>query len=194
MGVARLLPGCSGLGRRGRSRRVRERCLVASVSAQALPLPPPQRLDVIEGRKEDFRRYLNARLLRRYWREILPARQVQALWEGRLKLFHADRIEAAQAFLNEPPPNSPALAGRIGHRKGQQRQVLPRVIQDNNDGGYERRAQLGCQAGLPDDRPPPARQCPRGIRIGVAGRGVLIVSAALERQPQQLPEDFLAER
>jgi hypothetical protein len=36
-----------------------------------------------EGREEHFRRYLNARLLRRYWPEILPARQVQALWEGR---------------------------------------------------------------------------------------------------------------
>jgi hypothetical protein len=32
-----------------------------------------------EGRVEHFRRYLNARLLRRYWQEILPAaRQVQA--------------------------------------------------------------------------------------------------------------------
>jgi hypothetical protein len=36
-----------------------------------------------EGREEHFRRYLNAWLLRRYWREILPARQVRALWEGR---------------------------------------------------------------------------------------------------------------
>jgi hypothetical protein len=36
-----------------------------------------------EGREEHFRRYLNARLLRRYWPEILPARQVRALWEGR---------------------------------------------------------------------------------------------------------------
>lgn len=35
-----------------------------------------------EGREEDFRRYLNAELLRRCWRDILPARQVQALWEG----------------------------------------------------------------------------------------------------------------
>jgi hypothetical protein len=36
-----------------------------------------------EGREDHFRRYLNARLLRRYWQEILPARQVRALWEGR---------------------------------------------------------------------------------------------------------------
>jgi hypothetical protein len=36
-----------------------------------------------EGREEHFRRYLNARLLRRHWQEIRPARQVQALWEGR---------------------------------------------------------------------------------------------------------------
>jgi hypothetical protein len=36
-----------------------------------------------EGREEHFRRYLNARLLWRYWREILPARQVRALWEAR---------------------------------------------------------------------------------------------------------------
>jgi hypothetical protein len=35
-----------------------------------------------EGREEDFRRYLNARLLRRHWHDILAARQVQALWEG----------------------------------------------------------------------------------------------------------------
>jgi hypothetical protein len=36
-----------------------------------------------EGRVEHFRRYLNARLLRRHWQEIFPARPVQALWEGR---------------------------------------------------------------------------------------------------------------
>src|SRR5262245_16405942 len=36
-----------------------------------------------EGREEHFRRYLNSRLLRRYWHQILPARQVRALWEGR---------------------------------------------------------------------------------------------------------------
>jgi hypothetical protein len=36
-----------------------------------------------EGREEHFRRYLNGGLLRRYWREILPARQVRALWERR---------------------------------------------------------------------------------------------------------------
>lgn len=35
-----------------------------------------------EGREEDFRRYLNSGLLRSHWHEILPARQVQALWEG----------------------------------------------------------------------------------------------------------------
>ena len=35
-----------------------------------------------EGREADFRRYLNARLLRSYWHDILPARQVQAPWEG----------------------------------------------------------------------------------------------------------------
>ena len=35
-----------------------------------------------EGREEDFRRYLNSGVLRRYWHDILPARQVQALWEG----------------------------------------------------------------------------------------------------------------
>ncbi|MDR0360580.1 MAG: hypothetical protein LBJ87_14100 [bacterium] len=35
-----------------------------------------------EGREEDFRRYLNGRLLRSHWHNILPARQVQALWEG----------------------------------------------------------------------------------------------------------------
>lgn len=35
-----------------------------------------------EGREEHFRRYLNGGLLRRYWREILPARRVKALWEG----------------------------------------------------------------------------------------------------------------
>jgi hypothetical protein len=34
-----------------------------------------------EGQEEDFRRYLNARLLRSHWHDILPARQVQALWE-----------------------------------------------------------------------------------------------------------------
>ena len=36
-----------------------------------------------EGREDDFRRYLNAGLLRRYWRDILPARQVRSLWERR---------------------------------------------------------------------------------------------------------------
>jgi hypothetical protein len=36
-----------------------------------------------EGREDHFRRYLNARLLLRYWQEILPARQVRVLWEGR---------------------------------------------------------------------------------------------------------------
>jgi hypothetical protein len=36
-----------------------------------------------EGGEEHFRRFLNARLIRRYWPEIRPARQVQALWEGR---------------------------------------------------------------------------------------------------------------
>jgi hypothetical protein len=36
-----------------------------------------------EGREEHFRRFLNARLLRRYWRDVRPARQVRALWEGR---------------------------------------------------------------------------------------------------------------
>ena len=36
-----------------------------------------------EGREEHFRRYLNAQLLRRYWQEILPARQVRTLWEAR---------------------------------------------------------------------------------------------------------------
>lgn len=36
-----------------------------------------------EGREEHFRRYLNAQLLQRYWQEILPARQVGALWEAR---------------------------------------------------------------------------------------------------------------
>ncbi len=36
-----------------------------------------------EGQEEHFRRYLNGGLLRRYWREILPARQVRALWERR---------------------------------------------------------------------------------------------------------------
>ena len=36
-----------------------------------------------EGREEHFRRYLNGGLLRRDWREILPARQVRALWERR---------------------------------------------------------------------------------------------------------------
>jgi hypothetical protein len=35
-----------------------------------------------EGREADFRRYLNAALLRRHWHNILPARRVQALWEG----------------------------------------------------------------------------------------------------------------
>jgi hypothetical protein len=43
-----------------------------------------------EGREGDFRRYLNAGLLRRYWHDILPARQVQALWEGHFpELRHA---------------------------------------------------------------------------------------------------------
>ena len=36
-----------------------------------------------EGREEHFRRFLNAGVLRRHWRDILPARRVQALWEGR---------------------------------------------------------------------------------------------------------------
>jgi hypothetical protein len=36
-----------------------------------------------EGGEEHFRRYLNAGLLLRYWREILPARRVRALWERR---------------------------------------------------------------------------------------------------------------
>jgi hypothetical protein len=36
-----------------------------------------------EGREERLRRYLNAGLLLRYWREILPARPVLALWEKR---------------------------------------------------------------------------------------------------------------
>jgi hypothetical protein len=36
-----------------------------------------------EGREEHFRRFLNGRLLRRHWREIMPARRVRALWEGR---------------------------------------------------------------------------------------------------------------
>src|SRR5262249_4660161 len=35
-----------------------------------------------EGRPEHFRRLLNARLLRRHWPDIRPARQVRALWEG----------------------------------------------------------------------------------------------------------------
>jgi hypothetical protein len=43
-----------------------------------------------EGRDEHFRRLLNARLLRRHWTEIRPARQVRALWEGRFpELRHA---------------------------------------------------------------------------------------------------------
>lgn len=43
-----------------------------------------------EGREEHFRRYLNGGLLRRYWHEILPARRVRALWEGRFpELRHA---------------------------------------------------------------------------------------------------------
>ncbi|MFD2079497.1 hypothetical protein SAMN05421678_11619 [Actinopolymorpha cephalotaxi] len=36
-----------------------------------------------EGREDDFRHYLNASLLRSNWNDILPARRVQALWEGR---------------------------------------------------------------------------------------------------------------
>jgi hypothetical protein len=36
-----------------------------------------------EGREEDFRRFLNAGVLRRNWREVLPARRVRALWESR---------------------------------------------------------------------------------------------------------------
>ena len=36
-----------------------------------------------EGPEEHFRRYLNARLLVRYWRQIRPSRQVRALWERR---------------------------------------------------------------------------------------------------------------
>src|SRR5215475_14563280 len=36
-----------------------------------------------EGREEHFRRYLNGRILLKYWREILPARRVRSLWEGR---------------------------------------------------------------------------------------------------------------
>jgi hypothetical protein len=36
-----------------------------------------------EGREEHFRRYLNSWLLRRYGRQILPARQVRVLWEER---------------------------------------------------------------------------------------------------------------
>jgi hypothetical protein len=43
-----------------------------------------------EGREEHFRRYLNGGLLRRYWLQILPARHVRALWEGRFpELRHA---------------------------------------------------------------------------------------------------------
>ena len=36
-----------------------------------------------EGQEEHFRRFLNAGLLRRNWREVMPARQVRALWESR---------------------------------------------------------------------------------------------------------------
>ena len=36
-----------------------------------------------EGQEDHFRRYLNARLLVRYWRQIRPSRQVRALWERR---------------------------------------------------------------------------------------------------------------
>ncbi len=60
-----------------------------------------------------------------------------------------------------------------------------RVIQDNDDRGQDRGVQLGRQAGLPDNRPSPARQRPRGVRIGVAGRTVVIVTTALKRQPDQ---------
>lgn len=41
-----------------------------------------------EGQPEHFRRFLNGRLLRRYWQQILPARQVRALWEGRFPELH----------------------------------------------------------------------------------------------------------
>ncbi len=36
-----------------------------------------------EGREEHFRRFLNAGLLLRNWREVMPARRVRALWESR---------------------------------------------------------------------------------------------------------------
>ena len=48
-----------------------------------------------------------------------------------MKLFQADRVEAEHAFRNQPPPNAAALAARISHHEGQQRQALARVIQDN---------------------------------------------------------------
>jgi len=41
-----------------------------------------------EGRSEHFRQLLNGSLLRRHWREILPARRVQALWEQRSPELH----------------------------------------------------------------------------------------------------------
>ena len=43
-----------------------------------------------EGREEHFRRLLSGALLRRYWRQIAPARPVRALWELRFpELRHA---------------------------------------------------------------------------------------------------------
>jgi hypothetical protein len=36
-----------------------------------------------EGRREHFRKLLNGQVLRRHWTDILPARQVRALWERR---------------------------------------------------------------------------------------------------------------
>jgi hypothetical protein len=38
---------------------------------------------VLEEGQEDQRRFLNWRILRRDWRNFLPARQVRALWEER---------------------------------------------------------------------------------------------------------------
>ena len=45
--------------------------------------PAVYKIILEEGREEHFRQFLNAGLLRRNWREVMPARRVRALWESR---------------------------------------------------------------------------------------------------------------
>jgi hypothetical protein len=111
-----------------------------------------------------------------------------------MKAFHPGRIQAVNAFPDEPLPDPAALEDGISHHEGQQRQALVRVIQDDDHSRNERGLQLGRQARLPDNRPPPARQSSRSVRIGITGPAVLIIHTAAERQPHKPAERSLISR